>query len=359
MTSILSKYPFLLYQHNPWIHEHPIWLGSTISLIRNLDKFNFPAKLSIDKKKQIITLIHHALLQNKEIKEPHLIYAEELKPIEKEFLLEHFLSPLDLSQTYSGEAFLLESQGELLTLLNLHDHLHLYWIAPGDTLENRWKRLFKLESALHAALNFAFSPKFGFLTSDHTHCGTGLVLSAFLHLPALNYSGLLEKTINKYKDEGIEQGGIQGNPKDMIGDIVTFYNSYTLGISEEEIFSSLHNLIIKLVIEEKSARNALKNAMGSNDIEMKDAVSRAYGILRNSYKIDIPEAWKHISLIKMAIDIDWIKGISHNTLNALLFNCRRGHLLPSLNKENIEPENFSHLRAEFLHDSLKTAELLI
>lgn len=46
-----NKYLPITFQNNPWMNnENSIWIGSTVALSRNIEKFNFPNKLSTDKR---------------------------------------------------------------------------------------------------------------------------------------------------------------------------------------------------------------------------------------------------------------------------------------------------------------------
>lgn len=348
----------LSWKKDPWSNDNPIWLGSTVTLIRNLEKFNFPGKLAADKRKQIISLLSRTLLASEQLKDPKLVRAEEMPPIEKEFLVEHFLSNQGFHQTYTGEAFVIDETGEFLTILNLKDHIFLRWIDVSENLESTWDHLVKIELELAKSVNFAFSPKFGFLTSDPTECGTGLIATVFLHLPALLYKDHLGEALKKNKEMNIEQTGLQGDPNEIIGDIVAFHNGYTLGVTEENILSSLRTLANKLVMEEKNLRQQLKQENESEQAEIKDKVSRAYGILLHSYQIEAIEALQALSLLKMGLDFEWLKGTSHAILNKLFLACRRAHLLYHYGQK-ISPEELPHKRAEFIHHALKGLELLI
>lgn len=346
----------LLSKQSPWNNNsNNIWLGSTVTLYRNLEKFNFPGKLSSDKHKQIISLLSKELLTNDQLKGPKLINAEDMPPNSKEFLVEHFLTSQSFQHAQGGEAFVLDESGEFLALINIGDHLTLHWVDSSEELEATWDRIVKIETHLNKNINFAFSPKFGFLTSDSSQCGTGLVAKVFLHLPALIASQSLDETIKKYKDEGIEYTGLQGNPNEFIGDIVAFQNAYTLGVTEESILTSLRSLITKVLTEEKSARTHLKNDSNS---AMKDKVSRAYAVLLHSYQIEAIEALNAISLLKLGLELEWVGGINNISLNKLFLNSRRAHLLCQYGSK-ISHEELPHKRAEFIHQALKGTELRI
>ena len=81
----------ILFPKQPWIqNDNSIWLASTVSLQRNIEKFKFPGKLSVDRKKQIIALVSKDLLSSElaslgQLVNPSLIKAEEVGVLEKEF----------------------------------------------------------------------------------------------------------------------------------------------------------------------------------------------------------------------------------------------------------------------------------
>lgn len=360
MSEFNPNHHHLICNSHPWINNsNNIWLASTLNLNRNLEKFNFPGKLSEDKRKQIVEWIGRDLGTSDQLKNPQLMLAQNMLPLEKEFLVEHFLSSQGFHQASQGEAFVLEESGEFLGLINLRDHISLQWIDTKEELEKTWEKLVKLETQLMQNTNYAFNPKFGFLTADPAMCGTGLIVFIFLHLPALIYTDNLIEAVSKNKDEGIDLTGLQGDPADLVGDIVVFHNLYTLGLTEENILSSLKALGTKLVIEEKNIRNHMQNDHSNETIELKDKVSRAFGILLHSYQIEAIEALQSLSLLKLGLDLQWLKGVTQTVLNGLLFNCRRAHLLCQYGKDKISSEEIPHKRAEFIHKALKGIELLV
>lgn len=340
----------------PWAeNQNNIWLASTIHLHRNIEKFLFPNKLPKEKRLQIVGLANKPLLNSRYLQNPTLIKPENISPTEKEYLVEHFLSDQNLHQTYAGEAFIVDPSGFFLATLNVNDHIQLELIDCAGELEASWNRMTKIEAEIGETIRYAFSSKFGFLTSDPAICGTALVLRAFLQPSALIHTKQFEPTIEKIKAEGITLCGIQGNPHEIIGDVYVASNGYTLGLTEENIISLLQLFVTKLLVEENGIRNRLRQ---NPDTELMDKVSRAFGTLMHSYKIETIEALNAISLIKLGADLMWVEGVSLQELNHLFFDCRRAHLLAKIDKE-INQDEIPHKRAEFIHQALKNAKLKI
>jgi protein arginine kinase len=218
-----NKAHAILGTKKPWIDNgNAIWLATTLKLYRNVEKFSFPGKLSADKRKQITSLISKKLLGMNELKTPTLIKAEDTQPLEKEYLLEHFLAMQGFHEAHSNEAFIIDETGEFLALINIREHVQLQITDCGGEIENSWNRLVNIETALGSSVNYAYSPQFGFLTADPHICGTGLLAHAFLHVPGLIHTGQLPATMQKSTGDQIATAGLQGDPLNLIGDVIAY-----------------------------------------------------------------------------------------------------------------------------------------
>lgn len=349
-----SKVTERLAAKNLWSrNNNTIWLTSTLSLSRNLEKFKFPSTLPSDGRKQIVSVISRELLQSPQLKHPSLLKSEDCSPVDKEFLFEHFLTTQSFYQAHSGEAFVIDESGEFVGILNLPDHLELFLSNTEGELEDALSRLVKIDVDLGKKLSFASSPRFGFLTANPAHCGTGLVVQAFLQLPALIHRDQATQTIAKLKPEGISISGLHGSPQEHIGDILVARNTFCLGVTEDQILASVRTFATQLVAEERKLRTQIKH---QNDAEIKDKVSRAFGLLAFSYQIEAVEALNAISMLKLGVDLDLVENVSVTKLNELFFNCRRAHLLAQ-DTHAVPAVELGHRRADFLHGALQGAHL--
>lgn len=341
---------------SPWTdNKNSIWLGSALSLQRNIEKFNFPVTLSTDKKNQLISLLSQDILSNGTLNKPYILKAEEISPLEKEFLFEHFLVTPNLNRAQIGEAFVLDATGRFLAAVNLEDHVHFILLDTEGNLENSCNTLEKIEVSLGQKVNYSYSSRFGFLTTDPANSGTAFTVSVFLQLPALIHTGKFHEFMIKHSDDSILISGLQGTLSDLIGDLLMVRNNFTLGLTEENILSSVRSYATKLMVHEQGERKKLKS---EESTEMKNKVSRAYGVLVHSYQIEAVEAMNAISLLKLGLDLGWLTGVALKDLNALFFESRRAHLLAKIGEE-VDQEQLPHKRAEYIHKVLKSAELHI
>jgi protein arginine kinase len=353
-----TKLPKFLLENTPWEKEgNPIWLATSFLLHRNLAKFNFPPKMDERQSQQTLFSLKDQLFKSSLLENLFFLKAEEVSALDKEYLFEHFLCMEGFQNTLCGQGFIFDGTGSFLAELNIQNHLQMQLIDTVGSWEKMWNKLNEIETAISTAIEFSFSPKFGYLTSDPFLCGTGLSVQAFLHLPALIHTKQLQETLTKQKEEGITATGMGGNLEELTGDIVVISNTYTLGTNEETILHSIHLMVMKLMALEKTLRSHLQN---ENNAEIKDQVSRSFGLLLHSYQLQTKEALSALSLMKLGLYLDWIEGITDPKLNTLFFQCRRAHLLHALNEQQMgDPQEISRKRAEFLHKNMQGVVLKI
>ncbi len=234
--------------------------------------------------------------------------------------------------------------------MNLKNHLQLQLIDTSGDIHTAWSQLAGLEMEIGKTLEYAFSPKFGYLTSDPTLSGTALQGRLYLHVPALHHTGQLHEVLGQQKEDEVMTMGLEGALDDLVGDFLILKNRYTLGVTEESMLHSLQTTAMKLMAAEKALRSHLKE---TGNPEMKDLVSRAYGLLVHSYQLQTKEALNALSALKLGLDLGWISGISNQAINTLFFKCRRAHLAQLLNEKTLDTHDMPHKRAEFIHKALQ------
>lgn len=344
-----------LQKENPWEKNgNDIWLVSSLCFLRNLDRYKFPQHLELSSRKQILQVIDQQIESCKNIQKPQFFPAEQLTPQEKEYLVEHFVVTMtDIHHARAGQGFILGDQGKLLLSLNIRDHLHLQVLDFTESLETSLNHLIALESELGSHLNYAFSSRFGFHTADLQHCGTGLIVQVFLHLPALIHDEDFDLLLSRCEEEGVEVCGIQGKKERYAGDVVILQNSRTIGLSEEQIISMVRTRATKLLVDEQSKRQQFKKDQRG---KIKDAIARAYGLLTNSFRMETLECLDAVSMLKLGASLGWVEGLSSETLNSLFFDYRRGHLSTSLG-EVLDPKDLAAKRSSLLKQALTNSKL--
>ncbi|MFN0065335.1 MAG: hypothetical protein ACKVOH_03760 [Chlamydiales bacterium] len=325
-------------------HSHNIWLATLLNVSRNLAKFKFPHKMDKGRKEQTMSLIFDGMKNCPELSSPKLFKAEQIDIMEKEFLLEHFLAREDFYQAHGNEGFIIDASGNFLGVVNLKNHLQLRLVDTTQELEKSWNHLVRIEGDLSNRLDFAFNSRFGFLTEDPRCSGTALQVSLYLHIPATIHTGELTELLDREKDQEVQAIGLQGKANEMVGDILVASNNCTLGLTEEYILTAMRMWATRAVVTEINLR---KKLIEEQDEHMKSKVARALGLLTHSYHLELIEALNALSLVKLGVEIGWIKSPPKLNLNDILFGCRRAHLIHSL-QEPIEMPDLPKKRATYL-----------
>ena len=348
------KLPAALSENIPWAADDgAIWPITAFILRRNLSHFPFPSKMQGAEAAGIVETLKGAFDNQPLLEGIQFFPSDQTTTQDKQLIYEHFLFLRGFETPPNGSGFALDPQCRFLALINGCDHLEMRMLHTEGPIEEKWNFLSNFETDLGHKVDFAFSPKFGYLTSDPGYCGTGLVLYAYLHLPALIHLEELDNHLPLPGEEEVGAMGLAGNMVKIIGDIIVIQNNLTLGLTEESILHSVQSVAIKLVVAERAAR---KKIQSEETAHIKDLISKAYGLLLHSYQLETPEAFDLLSLIKLGTNLGWVTGSNDQKLSALLFQCRQGHLLKQF-PELKDPKETAHKRAEFLHQELKELQL--
>ncbi len=342
--------PFLQLKENSFWErsDTPIWMASSFFLQRNLASDPFPQKMDSGNSQKILGALRQTLLANTQLDMPKFFEFDAIKTSEKEFLLEHFLATCDSQNPDCKSGLVIDKSGSFLAMINGEDHLVLHSIECHSGWKNAWTRLSEIEEQVAKSHTFAYSHKFGYLSSQLANSGTALTVQAFLHLPCLIELDQLDEVLIKELDDEIQSSGLSGT-QDFIGGILIIQNRFTLGLTEDHILEAVHKTANQLVNHEKMLRKRLRE---TPDALLLDKMSRSVGLLKHSYQIDTKEALNAISFIKLGIDLKWIEGLTDQDLNKIFFEVRRGHL-SLFSKEELPQEKLAQKRAEFLQSALK------
>jgi protein arginine kinase len=197
-------------------------------------------------------------------------------------------------------------------------------LAPGLQLQPLAERMFALDTSLERGLEFAFHPRFGYLTACPTNVGTGIRVSAMLHLPALHMLEELEKVQRSAKELNLAVRGFHGEGTDALGDFFQVSNQTTLGRSEHDLVEEFTEQIVPRFIEyERASRRAL---VERDVASLDDRVYRALGILRSSRLLALDESIKFLSRVRLGVALGRIRDIPLTLIDRLLTEVQPAHL---------------------------------
>lgn len=324
--------------------ENDVVVSSKVKLRRNIEGIVFPEKMN---KKDSDYLFHEIFSNIKNMHGFNYYNLNNLKIIERQILAER--NYIKIGTSFGGEqSILIKDNEEVLVIFNENDHINIKSIKSGMNLRKAYNCCNELDNFFDEKFNFAFSPQFGYLTSDIYFCGTGLNASVMLFLPAIRRAGKIDKTLTEIVRAGLGVRGFTGDAsssEDSLGDLYIIDNQFSMGKTEEEFIIQLENITNIIAGYERETRNIL---IENDKINIEDEIFRAKGILENCRKITITEAIRHLSSLKLGKYYNLIdKNITYSQLNCLLLQIQRSHIK---NKGDNSDEDI--LRAEYIRNNL-------
>lgn len=292
--------------------ESDIVVSSRIRLARNLNDIPFTKQYKnkdalkiIDKLEEVLPSLGYGL---------KLLKMKDIDDITIMSLIEkHIISPDFALNKNEIRAIAINEDENICIMINEEDHLRIQVFSAGLELEALLNLITEIDKKLESKLNYAYSEKYGFLTSCPTNVGTGLRASVMVHLPALTITRNINKVLEVVSDFGMNIRGIYGEGTKTKGNMYQVSNKQTLGMSEAEIIKNLKLITEKIIEQERLARKYLTK----NSIELEDKVYRAFGILSNCKKISSDECNKLLSDIKLGTDLGIIKELTDLKVNEL------------------------------------------
>lgn len=325
--------------------EKDVILSSRIRLARNFNDFKFPNQSSKDEKDALLSEMCSKL--DFLAADYKFTLMEELTENERNILQEEHLISKEHLLSPAGKALFLNNDQHISLMVNEEDHLRIQILHAGLSFEHLWEIIDQLDDQIDARLQYAFSEKWGYLTSCPTNVGTGIRVSAMCHLPALSISGRIDNILGTVGKFGLTVRGVYGEGSGSVGEIFQISNQITLGHSEHEIIENLTAIIIQIINEERKSREYL---VRNNFLELKDNVNRSYGILKYAYQLSETEALKYLSRVKFGLDCNLLaEKLDNNFFSELLFKIRPAHL--NYNND-LNQNNFNKKRAELIRNKL-------
>ncbi|NLJ94871.1 MAG: ATP--guanido phosphotransferase [Clostridiaceae bacterium] len=289
-----------------WYSEHgpdqDIVISTRVRLARNIADFPFPHLLDSEKSNELIDLIEENV--NKIV--PNFfrtLHFQDLSEIDKLALTErHIVSP-QLLQDKSEKALLINDDEDQSIVICDEDHMRIQGLYPGFKPDETFDKTHKLAVALESILNVACDNEFGYLTACPTNVGTGLRISALLHVPGLHRLDQLKYIIDSIRRSGYTVRGYYGEGSTEKGQMVQVSNQITLGQSDENLIEKFNTLLNSFIKKEREAR---KIWYQQRKIQLEDKIYRSQGILQSASLISYDEAFEHLSNLRLgrALDFD-------------------------------------------------------
>ncbi|MGF1632752.1 MAG: protein arginine kinase [Phycisphaerae bacterium] len=306
-------------------------ISSRIRLARNLAGQKFLSRCTRRERAEIERRVRDTILATHLADEMLYVDLAEAPEVDRQLLVERHLISRHQSQAEGARGVAVSSEENLAIMVNEEDHLRIQVLRSGLQLDEAWEQINLIDDELEESLEFAFHPRFGYLTACPTNVGTGIRFSVMLHLPALKLTGEIEKVFRAAKDMKLAVRGLYGEGTEATGDFYQVSNQTTLGKHEEEIIDDFkHRVIPKIIDYEHHARRTLLN---ERTTALDDKVFRALGLLRNARLLSSEEVLFHLSQLRMGVNLGRVKDIDLATINELVITTQPAHLQRFLGKK--------------------------
>lgn len=314
-------------------HDHPHWIDATgpnsdvvistrARLARNLNGLPFPQRAT---REDLLMVAREARAACVGLAErfPRLraIDVEKLAPEQRSYLLDAHIASSEQVTGGEGRVVVLEPTGTLSILVNEEDHLRLQAIVSGLDPKVAYELVDWADDVISSKAGFGYSDRLGYLTASVSNVGTGLRVSALMHLGALAMIGNLRKPLRAAHDLQVSVRGAFGEGSQPAGDIFQVSNEMTLGLSEREIVQKVLGAAQYLLDEERQAR---KELLSDGRKRLLESASKALRVLSSSMGARPQQALALMSPLRLAAEAGLVEGCTLSMMNELMLGLRVG-----------------------------------
>jgi protein arginine kinase len=334
------------HRHGP--HDR-IVMSSRVRLARNLRDHSFPGWAKKPERVKILEAVLPAVSALPEMADSFGEAMDNLTALDKQLLVERHLISREHAAKNVGSGLVVNRAESFCVLINEEDHLRMQALRPGFQTREAWLAVDKLDSALEKKLNFAFDNELGYLTACPTNLGTGIRVSAMLHLPGLVLAEQINPIIQSVNKLGLAVRGLYGEGTEALGNVFQVSNQMTLGESETVIVERLEKVLSQIIEHEENARQTL---MEKKPKLVFNHIGRAYGILANAHSISSKETMNLLSLLRLGVDMELFPGTQRALVDELFLTTQPAHLQKQVS-DKLSAEERDLIRADMVRERLK------
>ena len=332
-------------RHGP--HDR-IVMSSRVRLARNLRDTPFPGWAKKPERVKILEMVRPAVESLPEMKGAFSEAMDNLSALDRQILVERHLISREHAVKGSGSGLVFNREESFCVMINEEDHLRMQALRPGLQLRQAWSAIDHLDSELEKKLDYAFNNDLGYLTACPTNLGTGIRVSAMLHLPGLVLGEQINPIIQSVNKLGLAVRGLYGEGTEALGNVFQVSNQMTLGENELTIVERLDKVLSQLIEHEENARQTL---LEKKPKVVFNHIGRAYGILANAHSISSKETMNLLSLMRLGVDLELFPAGERATVDELFILTQPAHLQKQVS-DKLSAEGRDLIRADMLRERL-------
>lgn len=324
--------------------QSDVVICSRVRMARNLSDYAFPHKMSHDEARSMLDFCRDSrddvLRSGFDWLDVRQMSKENLGML----MEQRFISP-KLFSDGEKSAVMLSKDETVQIMFNEEDHLRIQSLAPGFDLEKAYRLVNSIDDRLSQSMEYAFSPKLGYITACPTNIGTGVRASVMLHLPALSGTGKINEFVSAVTRLGIEIRGMYGEGSSIAGNVYQISNQITLGMDEEEIIRKFSSIACKIIEQERTLQN---NIYASSGVKLQDKIMRSYGTLKYARLLTNSELLVLLSDIRLGVSCG-VLDIDPVTINKISVLALPAHIASMFDGEPSQ-QDIDERRASFVQE---------
>jgi protein arginine kinase len=326
-----------------------IVMSSRVRLARNIRNVAFPGWAKKTERVKSLKIIRPAVESLPQLTGAFSESMDNLGQLDKQILVERHLISREHAAKSAGSGLVLNKEESLCVMINEEDHLRMQALRPGLQLKQAWIAIDQVDSELESKLDYAFSSDLGYLTACPTNLGTGIRVSAMLHLPGLVLAEQINQIIQSVNKLGLAVRGLYGEGTEALGNVFQVSNQMTLGEVEADIVERLNKVLLQIIEHEENARGLL---LEKKPKIVFNFIGRAYGILANAHSITSKETMNQLSLMRLGVDLGEFPTADRALIDELFVVTQPAHLQKKYT-EKLSADERDVLRADMLRDRLR------
>jgi protein arginine kinase len=326
-----------------------IVMSSRVRLARNLKDAAYPGWAKKPERIKVLEKIRPAVESLPEMKDAFSEAMDNLGALDKQILVERHLISREHAAKSSGSGLVLNREETFCVMINEEDHLRMQALRPGLNLRQAWSAIDHFDSQLEKKLDYAFSNELGYLTACPTNLGTGIRVSAMLHLPGLVLAEQINPIIQSVNKLGLAVRGLYGEGTEALGNVFQVSNQMTLGESEMTIVERLDKVLLQIIEHEENARQTL---LEKKTKVVFNHIGRAYGVLANAHSISSKETMNLLSLMRLGVDLGLFPAVERSLVDELFIITQPAHLQKQFS-DKLSAEERDLLRSDMVRERLK------
>ncbi len=328
--------------------QNRIVLSSRVRLARNLRQYAFPGWAKKAERQRALETMRPVIEDLPEMAECFSELMDSIAVIDKQMLVERHLISREHAVKNVGSGVVINATGAISVMINEEDHLRMQAIQAGLQTKDVFKVIDRVDTELEERLEYAFSPRLGYLTACPTNVGTGMRASAMVHLPGIVLSEQINQIIQAVNKLGLAVRGLYGEGTEALGNVFQVSNQTTLGERESDIIERLNKVVLQIIEHEESARLTI---LEKKPKLIYDQIGRAYGILTNAHTVTSKEALNLLSLLRLGVDLELLPATIRAVVDELFIMAQPAHV-QKFAARKLSAEERDILRADLIRGRL-------